>query len=100
MEKAEEGVVEGVTELIRGEAIRNAPIDTSHLRGSDFMNVKRKNKQFTVTFGFNTPYAAVQDQNTTFNHPKGGKAGYLSDTFRKNIPNIKSAINKAIRGKR
>lgn len=93
--------VEDVALDLLGRAVADAPVDTGDLRrsGSVVFNGREIAKgigdgtiqvlgQATPTkkpmavVGFGVPYAYVQDQDRTFRHPRGGKAGYLSDNFR------------------
>ena len=78
--------------IILGQATRDAPIDTSALRQSGRVTIKKTKNKTTAIIGFYTPYAAVQHENTTFQHPKGGKAYYLSDALKQNISKIKMVI--------
>jgi hypothetical protein len=93
---AEKGLRQG-GELILGEATRNAPIDTGALRKSGELKVKRVRKGAEATISFNTPYAAIQNDNPDFNHPKGGKAGYLTDALRNGIDPLKRAVAREIK---
>jgi hypothetical protein len=89
-------------------AVNDAPVETGLLRssGSIFVNgapflqapnisqeetprhpsseqgPKSKNET-VVTVGFNTHYAAEMDTRRDIIHPKGGRAGYLTDNFAK-----------------
>lgn len=97
---ATKGVEDSALDLL-GRAVRDAPVDTGDLRGSGSVTFDgqviaqgRKDGSITVTgsarpsrtptaeIGFGVPYAYRQDQDREYRHPRGGKAGYLSDNFR------------------
>jgi len=92
-------------EAILTEAIDQAPIDTGTLRRSGTVTVgglpdgaqvfeaaeagnEMKDafpdpvgKEKAVYISFNTPYARRQHEELGYEHPRGGKAKYLEDTF-------------------
>jgi len=101
---ARKGVTESALDLTR-RSVRDAPVDKGDLRGSGHArfgdteiakgqadgSVRRtgtapKDGPIEATVGFGMPYAHKQDQDRELNHPKGGKAGYLSDNFREQAP--------------
>jgi len=41
-----------------------------------------------VYISFNTPYARRQHEDLTLNHPRGGKAKYLEDPFKRNAKKV------------
>lgn len=101
---AAEGVEDAALDLL-GRAVRDAPVDTGDLRGSgsvtfDGQVIARGDKSGTIRvtggarpsnnptaeIGFGVPYAYKQDQDRELRHPRGGKAGYLSDNFRTQGP--------------
>jgi len=101
---ATEGVEDAALDLL-GRAVRDAPVDTGDLRGSgsvifDGQVIARGDKSGTIRvtggarpsnnptaeIGFGVPYAYKQDQDRELRHPRGGKAGYLSDNFRAQGP--------------
>lgn len=106
------GAVKGVKiSAIRtiGKMQRKAPIDKGLLRSSGSVhfedekiadtgdgdhpgNIKTKTHQ--AILGFNTDYAFEQDTNRNLQHPKGGQAGYFSDTFRAERQNTLKTIAK------
>lgn len=101
---ATEGVEDAALDLL-GRAVRDAPIDTGDLRGSGSVTFNgrviargdpsgsarvtdkaRASDNPTAVVGFDVPYAFKQDQDRELRHPRGGKAGYLSDNFRTQGP--------------
>lgn len=79
-----------------GRAQRDAPIEEGTLRGSGSSRVERVGRdgaQVVVTFS--TPYAAKQHEETTYEHPRGGKAHYLSDPLKLMTPRYVDALQAA-----
>lgn len=95
MRAIESGVKDG-SEAILGQAVRDAPIDTSALRASGTYKVDRSGTTVKSTIGFYTPYAAVQEYGN-FNHPKGGKRLYLTDAKTRHGGRVKTFIADRIR---
>lgn len=80
-----EGAVELWAEAILHDAILEAPVDEGTLRGSGHIEespVGLGPDVIAREVSFTTPYAARQHEETTWNHPKGGKAKYLSDPLK------------------
>jgi hypothetical protein len=66
--------------IVNGQAVRDAPVDTGDLRGSGHVEEAKEfgpDGKATARIVFNKPYAAVQHEDQTFKHPRGGKAKYL-----------------------
>jgi hypothetical protein len=69
-----------------GEAVRDAPVDEGMLRASGAVSSPYPRPpagvlQRVISFGL--VYAAVQHENLTYRHPKGGKAKYLEDAVKR-----------------
>ena len=102
-----------------GEAVNEAPVKEGTLRGSGSAHVSGRRiatgadmgagaadatpveggadtGEFEAAVVFNTLYAAYQHENVEFNHPKGGKAKYLSDPFERNTPQYQRKLAEAI----
>lgn len=96
IKKNVEKSVEEISEkIILGQAVRDAPIDTSALRQSGKVSkVETIGNKTTATIGFYTPYAAVQHERADFNHPKGGRPFYLANALKNNINIIKKTLAK------
>lgn len=80
--------VQAWLELTMGGAQRNAPIEEGTLRGSGYVEVEINELEGTVEgqAGFPVIYALRQHEETEWRHPRGGKAKYLEDEFKGNIP--------------
>lgn len=74
-------------EAILTEAIDETPIDTGTLRRSG--TVTEAPREAAVYVSFNTPYARRQHEDLTLKHPRGGKAKYLEDPFKRNAEKVK-----------
>jgi len=98
-----------------GVATQDAPVKEGTLRGSGSVIVNGKSiatsagsgkggtpastdSERGVVVGFNVPYAAKQDQDPNLHHPKGGKAGYLSENFNSNWKLYRKWYKDAISG--
>jgi hypothetical protein len=68
-----------ITEDLVGRAQREAPRDEGTLAGTGSAEVERHGSTVIGRVTFSTPYAQIQHENTTFSHPKGGKAKYLEE---------------------
>lgn len=53
------------------------PLDQGPLKNSCYVDVNDDGSEGTVSY--DTPYAVVQHENTSFNHQRGRKAKYLED---------------------
>lgn len=47
---------------------------------------------FRATVTFDTPYAKRQELNRRLKHPRGGKAGYLGDALKAEIPTFSAGL--------
>jgi len=112
-----EGMVQGAIKgakisgiRIIGKAMRKAPVKTGLLRSSGSVHFDNENifstgsegagtqeatRKWQVVLGFNTSYAAEQDTRRDLPHPKGGQAGYMTDTFKaERTPTLKTIANE------
>lgn len=86
-----------VADDLMGRAQREAPIDEGTLRGSAHAELRRMGDRFEVEVSFNTPYAARQHEEVTWEHPKGGKAKYLSDPLKEMVHDYTQFLTLAMR---
>lgn len=82
-------------EAILMEAVNEAPIDTGTLRRSG--TVTEAPQENTVYVSFNTPYARRQHEDLTLNHPRGGKAKYLEDPFKRNAKKVERLVAQRVK---
>jgi hypothetical protein len=66
---------------VLGQAVEQAPVEEGTLRqsGAIASGYPQDPWRPTVLIAFSTVYASRQHEETTWRHPKGGKAKYLSD---------------------
>jgi len=79
-----DGMAVGVqkqAEVIRDDAAQRAPIDQGLLRASGVVKMHNDKARITAVIEFDTPYAVVQHENLTFNHPRGGGPKYLENAM-------------------
>ena len=82
---------------VLAEAKRQVPVDKGVLRRSGTKDIGWSGDRITATVSFNTPYAAVQHEDTSFRHPRGGKAKYLEDPLKQYAPQMRTRLNAAFR---
>jgi len=88
---------------IEREATRRAPVEFARLRASAY-TVPPTEKNITTETGFGTEYAAIQHEELTFQHPRGGEAKYLENAvnmrsagmIQRLVEKIKSLVAKGI----
>lgn len=80
-----------------GKAQREAPVEEGTLRGSGKSEVTVEHDRVSVEVSFSTPYAARQHEETSWKHPKGGKAKYLEDPLKEMSARYLAALAAAIR---
>lgn len=51
----------------------------------------------TVTVSFDEVYAAAQHEGIDFVHPRGGKAKYLEDQYKANLPRYEAALAAVVK---
>lgn len=82
-------------EHILTEAINETPIDTGTLRRSG--TVTEAPVENAVYVSFNTPYARRQHEDLTLRHPRGGKAKYLEDPFKRNVAKVETLVGVRVK---
>jgi hypothetical protein len=87
---------------LQGAAQRDAPIEEGTLRGSGTSRVEQTDSGAVAVVAFPLPYAAVQEEEDDFVHPRGGKAHYLGDQVKARAPRYLAALQiadrRALRG--
>jgi hypothetical protein len=108
-----------IVEDLLGEAVLQAPIEFGPLRESghvvyyvndvehpdfaaalqDALAQARAGtlRSFTAEARFSKVYAARQHEETTWVHPRGGKAKYLEDPLKEKAPRYQATLGRAIR---
>ncbi len=92
----------GVRDDIVGQGRLRAPIDRGDLRRSinaegDYAIVEAGGQKIEFSIRAAAEYAAIQHENETFEHPKGGEAKYLSGPAEERKDMHMEFIAKAIR---
>ena len=88
-ETAFRAILDGA-EVILTEAIDEAPFKSGTLRRSG--TVTEAPQDNAVYISFNTPYAVKQHEDLTLKHPRGGKAKYLEDPFKRNAKKVERLV--------
>lgn len=81
---------------LEGRAQREAPLEEGTLRGSSRTEVVETQSGVSSEVSFNTVYARRQHEETTWEHPRAGKAKYLEDPLKEMAPRYEAAIGKAV----
>lgn len=81
---------------IERESTRRAPVEFARLRASAY-TVPPTEQNLTAETGFGTEYAAVQHEELTFQHPRGGEAKYLEKTVYERMPYMLETIRQKIK---
>ena len=92
----ERAVRDSATEVL-AQAKREVPRELGTLKRSGVKQVTRAGDRVVAEISFNTPYAAVQHEDRTFRHPRGGKAKYLEDPIKQYAPKFKARLERALR---
>ena len=82
-------------EAILTEAIDETPIDTGTLRRSG--TITEASQDNVIYISFNTPYAVKQHEDLTLKHPRGGKAKYLEDPFKRNVKKVERLVVQRVK---
>lgn len=82
---------------ILAESKRQVPVKEGTLSRSAVKTARWEGDNFVVSISYNTPYAAVQHENRTFNHPTKGKAKYLEDPMKQMFPKVEKRLAAAMR---
>jgi len=94
-----DGMAVGVrkqAEVIRDDAAQRAPIDQGALRASGVVKMHNDKASITAVIEFDTPYAVVQHENLTFNHPRGGGPKYLENAMMQANPDELIQAGRAV----
>lgn len=91
---ARTGIGEACDELLR-ESRDQVPYDTGALSQSGQSKVTGAGNKVTGTVSFDTPYAAIQHEDTAYAHDRGN-AHYLGDPLRDNADRLLQHVAKAI----
>lgn len=89
------GALELAANDLLGEGQRLAPVEEGTLRGSGEVELEVHGDHFEATVSFSTPYAAVQHEELSFQHPKGGQAKYLEAPFKEKVPKMERLFAEA-----
>lgn len=84
-------------QTVMGQAQRDAPVEEGTLRGSAHIETFTSGNAVAKEVSFTTPYAARQHEETTYEHPKGGKAKYLEDALKENVPRLEGLVAAVVR---
>lgn len=83
---------------LKGKSQDEAPVDLGDLKGNcNVSDPEESSGDITVTVGYSLPYALRQHEHTEYNHPKGGKAKYLEDPYKRNVSRYQNFISKNIK---
>ena len=87
---------------IEAEAKLETPIDSGDLRNSVKATVTRTKLRASLELSASSvhngyDYSLIQHENTSFNHPNGGKAFYLRDPFNRGKERIASRLEQEVR---
>jgi len=96
--RARAGAVQGLqlgTQLILAESVKIVPLDEATLQDSGKAEVDEAN--LTGTVSFDTPYAVVQHEDLTLNHPNGREAKYLEKPWLENRNKVQQIIGNTIK---
>lgn len=106
-----------IAEDLLGDGQREAPLEFGTLRGSGHivyivngaehpdlaaatthaLELGARLRTFIAEVRFSTVYAARQHEETTWKHPRGGKAKYLEDPLKAKAPRYEGVLAAAIR---
>lgn len=87
---------------IEAEAKLETPIDTGDLRNSVRATVARNGRRVSLELSASSvhngyDYSLIQHENTSFNHPRGGKAFYLRDPFQRGVERINARLAQEVK---
>jgi hypothetical protein len=86
-----------VGEDLLGRAQREAPLEEGTLRASGHVEIEHTPHEVTAVVSFNTPYAARQHEETSWMHPRAGKAKYLEDPLKEMAGRYRAVLEAAVR---
>jgi hypothetical protein len=97
LRRAVEKAVRDTAVDVLAEAKRQVPRKDGILRRSGVQRVQWSGERIEAQLSFNTPYAAIQHEDRTFRHPRGGKAKYLEDPIKEYAPKLRERLEDALR---
>lgn len=89
--------VDAIMTGVLAEAKRQTPRDKSTLIRSAVKETRQTGDRVESRITFNTPYAARQHEERSYQHPRGGKAKYLEDPMRAAAPEVERRLAAAYR---
>lgn len=92
---AMEDAVRRIGEDLLGRAQRLAPVEEGTLRASGEVELERNGDRVAAVVSFQTVYAARQHEETTWSHPLGGQAKYLSEPLQENAARYRRILEAA-----
>lgn len=93
----EQGMLEACETLL-GLAVNQTPYVEHHLRNSGTTDVEVSGDKVSGVVSFNTPYARIQHENLTFNHPQPNTgAKFLEKPANRFGPQLQQIIAANIR---
>lgn len=85
-----------MAEDLAGHAQRLAPIEEGTLRASADVEIVEEAHGVRAVVSFPLPYAQVQHEDLTLEHPHGGQAKYLEQPLKAMAPRYERALVAAI----
>lgn len=83
---------------LKGKSQDEAPVDIGDLKGNcNVSGPDESSEGINVKVGYSLPYALRQHEHPEYNHPKGGKAKYLEDPYKKNQGKYLQYVGKKIK---
>lgn len=92
---AEEGLFRA-SELVLEKANETVPIEEGLLKASGDTDIDGQG--LVASIFYNTPYAAAQHEEVTYQHKEGRRAKWLQLTMQEQQQNIKDILADALRG--
>lgn len=94
--------LERSAQKIKAEAIAQTPYETGKLEASVYARVSKDKSKPGLVAGASAKdkgydYAAIQHEETSYEHPIKGKAHYISDPFNKEIANLKRRLKRRLK---
>lgn len=94
--------LERSAQKIKAEAIAQTPYETGKLEASVYVRVSKDRSKPGLVAGASAKdkgydYAAIQHEETSYEHPIKGKAHYISDPFNKEIANLKRRLKRRLK---
>lgn len=91
--------VEEAARVVESMAVQRAPIRDGDLRNSAMIKPGQvKQNYWSKVVAFNIVYAARQHEETSWNHPRGGQAKYLSSVLDEEQDRLLNIVNNHLKG--